>query len=140
MKNTSESQMTGLKNYAEQRSQTIIAKANQAIDELVQNGEAITFEAVAKAAGVARGTLYNYSGIKERILELKQETHMNPTVEDAPVRKTKVQRLEERIAVLSVRITQLEDDKRKLIIQLVDMEELKEENERLRSSLKGGHL
>ena len=137
-KKTPDDQMSGLKLYAEQRSQEIVKKANAAIDKLVSEGETVTFEAVSKTAGVARGTLYNYPQVKERIFALKAETHAEAAVEDVPVRKTKMQCLEEKIAMLSSRVTQLEEDKKKLIIQLVDQEELREENERLRRMLRGG--
>ena len=130
--------MSGLKLYAEQRSQEIVDKANAAIDRLVSDGDTVTFEAVSKVAGVARGTLYKYPMVKERILKLKEETRAAAVTEDIPVRKTKVQLLEERIATLTDRVAVLEEDKKKLIIQLVDMEELKEENERLRRTLRGG--
>ena len=135
---TPDGRMSGLKLYAEQRSQEIIEKANAAIDKLVNDGETVTFEAVSKVAGVARGTLYNYPQVKERILTVKAETHAEAAAEDMPVRKTKVQRLEEKIEALTARVSQLEEDKKKLIIQLVDQEELKEENERLRKMFRGG--
>ena len=134
--------MSGLKLYAEQRSREIVDKANATIDKLVSDGDSVTFEAVSKAAGVARGTLYKYPEVKERILKLKAAAkaaaHAAAVTEDIPARKTKVQRLEERIATLTNRVAMLEEDKKKLIIQLVDMEELKEENERLRKTLRGG--
>ena len=137
---SSDGQTSGLKLYAEQRSQEICEKANAAIDSLLNAGEKVTFEAVARTAGVARGTLYNYPKVKERILSLKAEMYAEASTEDedAPVRKTKVQRLEEKIATLAARVAQLEEDKKKLIIQLVDQEDLKEEIERLRRALRGG--
>ena len=141
MKNKSfDGQTSGLKLYAEQRSQEICKKANTAIDSLLDAGEKVTFEAVARTAGVARGTLYNYPQVKDRILTLKAEMHTGAVVEDAPVRKTKVQRLEEKIAMLTARVAQLEEDKKNLIIQLVDQEDLKEEIERLRRVLRGGRV
>ena len=53
-------------------------------------------------------------------------------------KKTKVQRLEATVAELRAKVRQLEADKKNLIVQLVDYEETKAENERLRrQSLKG---
>ena len=49
-----------------------------------------------------------------------------------------MQRLEATVAELRARVRQLEADKKNLIVQLVDYEETKAENERLRrQSLKG---
>ena len=41
---------------------------------------------------------------------------------------------------LKVRVLTVEEDKKKLIIQLVDFEELKEENDRLRRILRGNQI
>ena len=51
------------------------------------------------------------------------------------VEKDKMKLKDERIVALRDRIKQLEEDKRKLIIQLVNYEELKSENERLKRRL-----
>jgi len=51
------------------------------------------------------------------------------------VKKDKIQLNVEKIALLREQIRMLEDDKRKLILQLVDYEELKSENERLKRQL-----
>ena len=55
--------------------------------------------------------------------------------EDTESKKTKVQRLEASLLDLRSRVRKLEDDKQKLIAQLVDFEETKAENERLRRQL-----
>ena len=63
----------------------------------------------------------------------------DPTSEGgAEPKKTKVQRLEDNVAELKARVRQLETDKKNLIAQLVDQEETKAENERLRQQLLKG--
>ena len=64
---------------------------------------------------------------------------LTPSPEEAgEPKKTKVQRLEDTVADLKARVRQLEADKKNLIVQLVDYEETKAENERLRQQLMKG--
>ena len=51
------------------------------------------------------------------------------------VKKDKMQLKDDKIATLRMQVKKLEEDKEKLIIQLVDYEELKSENERLKKQL-----
>ena len=51
------------------------------------------------------------------------------------VKKDKLQRKDDKNSALREQIKKLEDDKKKLIEQLVDYEELKAENERLKKQL-----
>ena len=138
MKKVPESQVSALKEHNSQRKQNTAERVNKAIDTLKRHNAAINFETVAKAAGVSRATLYNNPKLKERIMGLRAIA-LTPSSEDgAEPKKTKVQRLEDTIAELRSRVRQLEADKKNLIVQLVDYEETKAENERLRrQSLKG---
>ena len=54
---------------------------------------------------------------------------------DFAVKKDKIQLKDDKIASLREQVKKLEDDKKKLIVQLVDYEELKSENERLKKQL-----
>ena len=64
---------------------------------------------------------------------------LTPSPEDgAEPKKTKVQWLEDTVAELRSRVRQLETDKKNLVVQLVDYEETKAENERLRQQLLKG--
>ena len=138
MKKVPESQVSALKKQNSQRKQDTAERVNKAIDTLKRQNAAINFETVAKAAGVSRATLYNNTKLKERIMGLRA-MDLTPTSEGgAEPKKTKVQRLEATVAELRARVRQLEADKKNLIVQLVDYEETKAENERLRrQSLKG---
>ena len=104
-KKVSDSQVAGIKAHAEAKNKETIDKVNKAIDKLKRKNKPINFETVSKEAGVSRATLYNNAQVKERILRLREQ------------------------------VKKLEDDKKKLIVQLVDYEELKSENERLKKQL-----
>ena len=138
MKKVPESQVSALKKQNSQRKQDTAERVNKAIDKLKRKNASINFETVAKEAGVSRATLYNNTKLKERIMGLRA-MDLTPTSEGgAEPKKTKVQRLEATVAELRARVRQLEADKKNLIVQLVDYEETKAENERLRRQrLKG---
>ena len=138
MKKVPENQVSALKEQNFKRKQDTAERVNKAIDKLKRKNASINFETVAKEAGVSRATLYNNTKLKERIMGLRA-MDLTPTSEDgAEPKKTKVQRLEATVAELRARVRQLEADKKNLIVQLVDYEETKAENERLRrQSLKG---
>ena len=138
MKKVPESQMSAIKELNSQRKQNTSERVNKAIDKLKRKNAPINFEAVAKEAGVSRATLYNNPKLKERIMGLRA-MDLTPTSEGgAEPKKTKIQRLEDTVADLKARVRQLEADKKNLIIQLVDYEETKAENERLRRQLLKG--
>ena len=138
MKKVPESQVSALKKQNSQRKQDTAERVNKAIDKLKRKNASINFETVAKEAGVSRATLYNNTKLKERIMGLRA-MDLTPTSEGgAEPKKTKVQRLEATVAELRARVRQLEADKKNLIVQLVDYEETKAVNERLRQQLLKG--
>ena len=138
MKKVPESQVSALKGHNSQKRQDTVERVNKAIDKLKRKNAAINFESVAKEAGVSRATLYNNPKLKERIMGLRALA-LNPlSEEDSEPKKTKIQRLEETVADLRSRMRQLEADKQNLIVQLVDYEETKTQNERLRQQLMKG--
>ena len=138
MKKVPERQVSALKKQNSQRKQDTAERVNKAIDKLKRKNASVNFETVAKEAGVSRATLYNNTKLKERIMGLRA-MDLTPTSEGgAEPKKTKVQRLEDTVAELRARVRQLEADKKNLIVQLVDYEETKAENERLRQQLLKG--
>ena len=138
MKKVPESQVSALKEQNSQRKQDTAERVNKAIDKLKRKNAPINFESVAKEAGVSRATLYNNPKLKERIMGLRAIA-LTPSPEEAgEPKKTKVQRLEDTVADLKARVRRLEADKKNLIVQLVDYEETKAENERLRQQLMKG--
>lgn len=71
------------------------------------------------------GTLDNESKIFE----------VSPLDNAVAVKKDKIQLQEDKITTLRERVKPLEEDKKKLIAQLVGYEELKDENERLKRQM-----
>ena len=136
-KKVSDSQVAGIKAHAEARNKATIDKVNKAIDRLKRKKNiTINFETVSKEAGVARATLYNNAQLKERILSLRAIAKAGPLDDIVAVKMDRMQLKDEKIAALRLRVQKLEQDKKKLIEQLVDYEELRFENERLKSKLK----
>ena len=138
MKKVPENQVSALKEHNSQKKHGTVERVTKAIDRLKRKNVTINFETVAKEAGVSRATLYNNPKLKERIMGLRA-MDLTPTSEGgAEPKKTKVQRLEATVAELRARVRQLETDKKNLIVQLVDYEETKAENESLRQQLMKG--
>lgn len=136
MKKSNNKNTEGLKEFAEKKNQETIEKVNKAIDKLKRSKtKSINFKTVAEEAGVSKATLYNNDILKERILSLRaiQKGVPNDSIVVTP--KDKIKAKDEKIKKLYEEIKKLKEDKEKLIIQLVDMEELKDENKRLRESL-----
>lgn len=126
----------GLKQFAEKRNQETIEKVNKVIDKLKRSKtKRINFKTVAEEAGVSKATLYNNDILKERILSLRAiEKGIPNNIIATP--KDKIKAKDDKIKQLYDEIKRLKEDKHKLIIQLVEMEELKDENKRLREQLK----
>ena len=136
MKKNNNKNTEGLKEFAEKKNQETIEKVNKAIDKLKRSKtKTINFKTVAEEAGVSKATLYNNDILKERILSLRaiQKGVPNDSIVATP--KDKIKAKDDKINQLYEEIKKLKEDKEKLIIQLVDMEELKDENKRLRESL-----
>ena len=136
MKKNNNKNTEGLKEFAEKKNQETIEKVNKAIDKLKRSKtKTINFKTVAEEAGVSKATLYNNDILKERILSLRaiQKGVPNDSIVATP--KDKIKAKDDKIKQLYEEIKKLKEDKEKLIIQLVDMEELKDENKRLRESL-----
>lgn len=126
----------GLKEFVEKKNQETIEKVNKAIDKLKRSKtKTINFKTVAEEARVSKATLYNNDILKERILSLRAIQKGVPNDNIVVTPKDKIKAKDDKIKQLYEAIKKLKEDKEKLIIQLVDMEELKDENKRLRESL-----
>ena len=126
-----EKQASVLQAHNERRNHDTIERVNRAIDNLKKYGAVINFETVAKEAGVSRATLYNNHALKERIMGLR-------AVARCPAAEIKKQKPKDAVSALRARVRKLEEDKKNLIAQIVDYEETKAENERLRRQLLKG--
>jgi hypothetical protein len=111
----------GLKAHADEVRLVAQRKALEAIDELVVAGKKVTYNSVSATSGVSRTTLYNNIAIKRRIEEIKSA-------------KTDVaiEILKEQNARLKLENQQLREEKKMLIVQLVHLDSLSDENERLK--------
>lgn len=126
----------GLKEFAEKKNQETIEKVNKVIDKLKRSKtKKINFKTVAEEAGVSKATLYNNDILKERILSLRAIEKGVPNDSIVATSKDKIKAKDDKIKQLYDEIKKLKKDKQNLIIQLVEMEELKDENKRLREQL-----
>lgn len=139
-KKKSDNQFSGLKAYSAAKNQESLEKVNKAIDKLKKKGSKITFDAVAKEAGVSRATIYNNEILKERVNSLKATSNIVQNASEIPQIKSKAQLQDDKIKALRERIKELETDKHNLIEQLVDYEEIKTENEHLKNQISKHNL
>lgn len=121
----------GLSDYTKRKHEETICAVNRVIDELHARDETINFEIVARLAGVSRGTLYNNEELRDRIQRLRA----GGTDQMCDVLREKNRRQEERLRTLRRQVRCLEEEKQKLLVQLIDHEELRKENERLRQMI-----
>lgn len=136
MKKNNNKNTEGLKEFAEKKNQETIEKVNKAIDKLKRSKtKTINFKTVAEEAGVSKATLYNNDILKERILSLRAIQKGVPNNSIVATPKDKIKAKDDKIKQLYEEIRKLKEDKEKLIIQLVEMKELKDENKRLRENL-----
>ena len=140
VKKKSDKQLAGLKASSAAKNQESIDKVNKAIDRLKKKGTKITFDAVAKEAGVSRATIYNNEILKERVNSLKATSSIVQNASETSQIKSKSQLQDDKIKALRERIRELEADKHNLIEQLVDYEEIKAENERLKAQINKNNL
>jgi hypothetical protein len=126
----------GLKEFAEKKNQETIDKVNKVIDKLKRSKtKQINFKIVAEESGVSKATLYNNDILKERILSLRAIKKGVPDDSIVVTPKDKIKAKDDKMKQLYDEIKKLKEDKEKLIIQLIDMEEFIDENKRLRESL-----
>ncbi|ADT98066.1 transposase [Mycobacterium avium subsp. hominissuis] len=71
MTDSRERRITALTEAAKVKSQNKTRDAEQAIRRLVKRGEAITFQAVQREAGVSHAFLYNHPELRKRIEHLR---------------------------------------------------------------------
>ena len=134
-KKVSDSQIAGIKAHAEAKNKETIDKVNKAIDKLKRKNKPINFETVCKEAGVSRATLYNNVQLKERILSLRAISKASPLDDVVAVKKDKIQLKDDKIASLREQVKKLEDDKKQLIVQLVDYDYIQQQADELSAEI-----
>jgi hypothetical protein len=121
--------ITGLRNYSAAKKKETEEKVHLAIEKLKKSKtRKISFKAVSELSGVSTTTLYNNALIRERINSLKAiESH--PEGEQPAIEKT-----QEHLS-FKKEIQRLKEEKKMLINQLVEMEQIRSENLRLKAML-----
>lgn len=138
MKKSRKKNIDGLLRCAASKRKDTEDKVSAAIEKLKRSkSRSINFKTVSEISGVSTTTLYNHSGIRERINSLrglKKCSNGLMKQETLPAADSTIIRLREEIL-------QLKEEKRMLVQQLVEMESLRAENGRLTtilSKLKSG--
>jgi DNA-binding Lrp family transcriptional regulator len=99
---------------ARDRAQQTHAKALRALRALEDTGRPVTFEAVAREAGVSRSWLYSEPGIRATIDQLRAR-RPSPTASVTPKRQRATDdSLLRRLQAATERMRQLEEDNRQL--------------------------
>lgn len=121
-------QTAGLDAATKARSAECVRLANAAIDELKANGQKITYMSVSNASGVSRTTLYQTKIIKERIESLKALGKKD----ERNIKRYLVSEGIDRERQLRDEIAKLKKEKRALVEQLLDRQEILAENNKLK--------
>lgn len=121
----------GLKEAARARSDESIRTVNAAIDRMKERKQKITFVSVAKESGISRTTLYQTPVLKERIESLKALGRSDDNNVQRAIKNSETD-LEKQ---LREEIRRLKKEKKQLIEQLIDRQELICENLRLQDMI-----
>lgn len=119
----------GILKYAADKRKDTEKKVNAAINKLKLSNKKITFKAVSKESGISATTLYNNAVLKERIKSLRDFR----TVENDSVKG--ITKDNDVIRTLRNENKKLKEEKQMLVLQLLELEQLKHENERLKKLL-----
>ncbi|WP_006247041.1 DUF6262 family protein [Mycolicibacterium tusciae] len=103
---------------AQQRHELTRAKAIAAIHELDRTGAVLTFESVARHAGVSRSWIYTQTDLKDEISRLRAQ-HRPETSKPLPARQRASDgSLRQRLEIANRRNHELTDENRRLRRQL----------------------
>jgi hypothetical protein len=109
---------THLVTAARRRHELTRAKATQALRDLEQTGASITFETVARAAGVSRSWLYSQTDLRDEIQRLRQATRPTRRPATPIAQRASDASLRHRLEEANARIRQLTEDNQRLRRQL----------------------
>lgn len=100
---------------AQQRAEQTRTRAMRALRRLDDTGTAVTFEAVAREAGVSRSWLYSQTDLRAQIQALRTRTQSPSSPSSTPQRQAATDAsLLRRLEAATERLRQLEDDNRQL--------------------------
>ena len=109
--------INGLLNYSQSKSNTAIDKVDAAIKELSFTGGKINFNTVAKASGVSKNFLYNNEDLKTRIEELRNRQINHNINQRAKFDKTSKSK-DVIISTKDRKIAKLEEENTRLRLQI----------------------
>ena len=103
---------------ARQRHEQTRAKAIAAMHELDRAGAALTFESVARHAGVSRSWIYTQTDIKDEIRRLRDQDRRQPRAATPSQQRATDDSLRRRLELATSRNHELADENQKLRRQL----------------------
>jgi hypothetical protein len=103
---------------AQRRHALTRAKAIQALRELDHAGTPITFETIARTAGVSRSWLYNQPDIRTEIQRLRDATRRAPAPPIPATQRATADSLRRRLEATNERLRQLTEDNQRLRRQI----------------------
>lgn len=106
---------------ARRRRELTRAKAIKALRELDRAGTPITFELVARAAGVSRSWLYTQPDIRTDIKRLRDTTRRAPTPPIPAAQRATADSLRRRLEATHERVRQLTEENHRLRHQLAQV-------------------
>ena len=109
---------THLKIAAQQRHEHARAKAIAAMHELDRTGAVLTFESVARHAGVSRSWIYTQIDIKDEIRRLRDQGQRQPTAPIPAQQRASDDSLRQRLELANRRNHELADENQRLRRQL----------------------
>lgn len=125
---SNENKTKGLREHAEKKRVETEFKVDQAIDFMMKSGETvINFQTVSKASGISRTTLYNNARIRKKIEALR--------IPDDDASKEEIISTRKEIERLKQELNRLMRENQFLADQLVEMDDIRRENKRLKALL-----
>jgi Family of unknown function (DUF6262) len=105
---------------ARHRHELTRAKAIRALGELARTGDAVSFELVARTAGVSRSWLYSQPDIRGQIQQLRSTTRGAPSSPVPATQRASDASLRHRLQAASERNRNLSEENRRLRRQLAE--------------------
>ena len=105
---------------AQRRRDSTLARAQRTLRELSETDQSYTVTDLAARAGVSRAWLYAQAGLRDQIRQLTDHHPTNPPIIDQTQRSTDAS-LRQRLTLAHARITELDDDNRRLRNQIAQL-------------------
>jgi hypothetical protein len=105
---------------AQRRRDSTLARAQRTLRELSETDQRYTVTDLAARAGVSRAWLYAQAGLRDQIRQLADHHPTTPPIIDQTQRSTDAS-LRQRLTLAHARITELDDDNRRLRNQVAQL-------------------